>query len=412
MSKLPSLVDDYARRIYGAVCAQQSGQFVASPLGVWLLLAVIAPGAPDEYRTELEIALGCPAEEATDLVAQLLADPPRALALALAVWVRDSERTAALSRWEEGLSSKVDRGSMPNQAEADEWVRDRTLGLIGSYPYPLEKLLAVMTSALATRVSWVQPFRVVRSSELGPESPWRAAVDWVLLAEGRDDLAIVETQSAGTVAVHSGLALEGLRVLSVIAAPEVGRPEVLAAAHQAASVFSTGHGESARRIPLAELALGEGHAWTLEERTERTPEPGAVVEDYRAVLPAWEASGSLDLLEDPAFAAAPAAAALRRLLPEDAGPLAARQVAVASYTRYGFEAAAITSIGVAVSAKVMRHEGIRRIVTIRFNRPYAIVAVVEAPHDRTTGQPLASSLWIGLPAFSSWVSEAINAEGD
>jgi hypothetical protein len=137
-----------------------------------------------------------------------------------------------------------------------------------------------------------------------------------------------------------------------------------------------------------------------------------VVEDYRAVLPAWEASGSLDLLEDPAFAAAPAAAALRRLLPEDAGPLAARQVAVASYTRYGFEAAAITSIGVAVSARVMRHEGIRRVVTIRFNRPYAVVAVVEAPHDRTTGQPLASSPWIGLPAFSSWVGQPSDADGD
>jgi hypothetical protein len=58
----------------------------------------------------------------------------------------------------------------------------------------------------------------------------------------------------------------------------------------------------------------------------------------------------------------------------------------------------------------MRHEGIRRVVTIRFNRPYAVVAVVEAPRDRTTGQPLVSAPWGGLPAFSSWVSEPIDAE--
>jgi hypothetical protein len=47
----------YAARFHGAL---GSGHRAASPLGAWLLLALVAPAAEGERREEIEEALGLP----------------------------------------------------------------------------------------------------------------------------------------------------------------------------------------------------------------------------------------------------------------------------------------------------------------------------------------------------------------
>jgi hypothetical protein len=75
----------------------------------------------------------------------------------------------------------------------------------------------------------------------------------------------------------------------------------------------------------------------------------------------------------------------------------ARQSAVASYTREGFQAAAVTAMMFPQSG----HQVVRRTLTLRFNRPYAAVAVAGIDHEagrHTTAR-------FALPVFSAWVAE-------
>jgi hypothetical protein len=85
------------------------------------------------------------------------------------------------------------------------------------------------------------------------------------------------------------------------------------------------------------------------------------------------------------------------------------QAAVASFTRYGFEAAAITAFAVRASALAPP----QRTAILRFDHPYAAVAVAGKPTPPgITGpsrQPEASP-FTGLPLFSAWIHEPHEAE--
>src|SRR5687767_6116332 len=61
---------------------------VTSPLGAWLLLALVAPAARGVERAELERLLGTGADDARDRAAALLENPHPAVAAALAAWYR------------------------------------------------------------------------------------------------------------------------------------------------------------------------------------------------------------------------------------------------------------------------------------------------------------------------------------
>jgi hypothetical protein len=97
---------------------------------------------------------------------------------------------------------------------------------------------------------------------------------------------------------------------------------------------------------------------------------------------------------------------LADLLPAGEARLAARQAAVASYTREGFEAAAVTRMVVAMSGR----DVVRRTLTLRFNRPYAAVAVAVPPAgppgvDGTHQEASTAPTGFVLPVFSAWVAE-------
>jgi hypothetical protein len=403
VERLPGLVDSYARRVSPAVLAQHRGASVSSALGVWLLLAACVSAAQGADRAELEEALGCTADEAGRLLAAFTADPPRALHAAIALWTAVDDVTPELEAWTRGLPDAVESGFMPTQAQADAWAERETLGLIRRFPMGIDELTRiVLASALATKVSWEVPFEVVPAAEhLGRSSPWRSAVSR-LLWDGRADghAMITRTEAAGLVAVHCAVAREDLTVISVSAAPEVDRAAVCAGAAEVAATVRAEWGRGA--CSLYDLPLGTGHSLELSEQ-----EVASFVAQSRleridgAALPAWSAEAELDLTASPAFGIAPALETLHRLIgPRPGDQCAAKQAAVASFTRYGFAAAAVTALGFSASALRRPPErSLQRRAVLRFDHPFAAVAVAGRPGGR------GAVAFAGLPLFSAWVAE-------
>jgi len=204
-------------------------------------------------------------------------------------------------------------------------------------------------------------------------------------------MRIATTPQAGDVAVHSAHG-DGLLVLSVIADPAIAPARVHAAAHDLAG---------AHRRSLFDLPLGEGHAWTITETRVAGPTPE---ERYRAIVPAWNASSSHSLLRG-GLGFDRAADALAALCNPEFGPIdtTAVQTAAASYTKHGFEAAALTALSAPTSA-LHPPMTVRRTAQLRFNRPYAVVAIAQDPARQAPGP------WHGLPVFSAWVAEPSDAE--
>ncbi len=376
-ARVAGAVCGYARRLHEALGDRHH---VASPLGAWLVLALAATAARATEADRLTEVLGLPIAEASAAARRLLADPHPAVAAAAAVWTRAPAEGPA-REWVAGLPTAVDRGPIPSVAGADAWAREHTFGLVDRFPLELSaSTVAVLTSALATRISWSQPFTSADAGEF--RSAWRGRIGTILRTppEGHD-CAIVDHPDAGDLAVHHARA-HGLTVTSVIAGADAAAGRVLAAAHDVASRRRRGRS-------LFELPLGDGPSWTV---TESDGVEGR--ERLAALLPAWSAHTEHDLVQ-PDLGFVDAAAVLGRLF--GATRWEAVQAAVARYHRRGFEAAAVTSVAVALSAR-LQTPGRQRDAVLRFDRPFAVVATTAG------GGP-----WRGLPVFSGWITNPDDA---
>jgi hypothetical protein len=405
--RLVDLVDAYARRVYPAVLSQHDAGSVSSPLGVWLLLAAVTSASSGEDRRELERSLGCSAEQASELLAAFMSAPPPALKAAMAVWAAIADSTEAVGQWARRLPPEVETGFMPTQEEADAWADRTTDGLIKAFPMRIDEATRiVLTSALATRVSWSIPLDVVPAAEhLAEPSPWHGKVERLLWDDRPELLAkLVNTRSAGVVAVHFAAAVEGVTVISVSAEPGCPRGAVLEAAHEIVALV---RGEEAPpACSLFDLALGPGHSWNIRESAIPTWTAGERIERIAGVsLPAWTTESTLDLKRSETFGAEAALDVVRQLIgPRPDDQTGAGQAAVASFTRFGFEAAAITVFGVACSASAPPPEtGLERVATLRFDHPYAAIAVAGHAATREHNEESSNSRFAGLPLFTAWI---------
>jgi hypothetical protein len=382
---------------------------VGSPLGAWLLLALCGPASSGTARDELTEVLGCDVAQAAGLAARMLSTPHPLVAAAAAFWRRGDVGTGALSRWLETLPGQVETGRLPSQAALDEWAQRNTFGLIRTFPVDLSAdVLLVLATALATKVSWQEPFDVVPAGTLGPGSPWASELGRVLRTPPGHGHAqfIATTSEAGDVAVHSARARDGLQVTSVAARPGVPAGDVIAAAYRLASALAVG-GEVPQRS-LFTLPLGPAPLWEVTERPIQTMAPSGREERCTAVLPAWSAQSRHALAGHASLGFPAAAATLAALIGLDQFQFKAVQAAVARYSRTGFEAAAVTGLAVATGMPVTR-PGRLRTAELRFGHPYAVVAV-------TTGQGHGSGPgtgghgpWHGLPVFSAWITQPEDA---
>ena len=386
---LPDMMCRHAERF--TALGQKHG--VASPLGAWLVLALAAPAATRDLADEISHALGADLDTAHSAATELLAHPHPSVSAAAAAWRRDG--LPGLDPWLATLPAEVETGGIPTQDHADAWAREHTLGLIERLPMDTSNLAVALASALATRVTWATPFETTDAADL--RGCWSTTLTRVLRASDLlgHEAFITETERAGLVAVHSASA-DDLEVTSVIADPAVAPSDVLAAAHEIA-VWQAGHGSGPRALSLFEVPLGDGAQWTITET--QAAERGERID---ALLPAWRATSEHDLMAQPALGLVAAGHALQELagLTEPAG---AAQSAVARYDRRGFEAAAVTVLGVPMSGRVAEPPGAYRTATLRFGHPYAVVATAQgsAPDD----------LWDGLPVFAAWITEPEDSQG-
>jgi len=344
------------------------------------LLAATADGRSgplDEY-------LGMPGEQADRVLRALLANPHPAVAAALAWWTVPEARSGAIQNRLGRLPGAVTVGDIPSQAEADEWAAEHTFGLIERFPTNLDpQTWLVMASALATRVSWTNPFLLAPSAELGDDSPWRASLSLVLRSRKEHGVGLVSSP-VGMLAVHVASAEEGVDVCSVIGPPDVPAAELIAAWLSGAT----------ERCDLFEVELGDGHAWSLTELGGDTATSGWTT----AVLPAWSTSSEFNLM-NPSLGFVAAMTLLNADLPERAPLAGAHQAARAEYSRTGFQGAAVTD-EIAITATYRL--GPRRDLTVRFNRPFAVFATA-VHHQGQRGKP--QSPWHELPVFSGWITE-------
>jgi hypothetical protein len=399
-SDVAAAVSAYARRFHAIGGATHH---VASPLGAWLLLALCASASTGRDRDALTEALGMDADAAGGAATALLENPHPLVMSAAAVWRRAVGDVSRVDAWAAGLARTVERGDLPSQAELDAWAREHTQGLIDRFPLDIrEATMLLLATALATKVTWQMPFEVVPASRLGRPDHW--AVEHVLEAPAGHLQFIASTEEAGDVAVHAAIGKAqhpyGLRVTSVIAAADVPADRVLAAAHRLAI-----RPRQARVRSLFDLATGEHPLWTITEQPVQTTSPNGQEERFVTVLPAWSARSEHDL--DHAHLGMPAAAhALAQLLGLGEFQYEAKQSAAATYSRTGFEAAAVTGLDVALSAAPRSQSGLRRTAELRYVHPYAVVATAEHWVYRE------DAAWRGIPVFSAWVAEADESEAD
>jgi hypothetical protein len=402
-----SAVAHYANRLHAGFGPDHH---VVSPLGAWMLVALCAPLADEEGRGELAEVLHADPMEAAHFAAELLATPHPLVAAGAGAWIAPAITTPTMEHWRDGLPAVVTTGDIPRQEALAAWAEAHTMGLIKRFPLDITPdLICLLATALATRVSWEVPFDVVDGSELG-DSTWVTSVQCVLRTPQRypqHRQYVAETDRAGMVAVHLTSARGGLLVGSVIAVDhEVPAADVLSVAQQIVTDEARVRG-SVATCSLFDLPLGEGAVWTITEQAVETESSDGREEAVIAVLPAWSADTTVDL--DRESLGIPAAArAIKQALGRTDLDYEAKQSAVARYSAIGFEAAAVTALGVLMSLPQLR-PGHRRDATLRFGHPFAVVAV--ACEDRPLfAHAAASNPWHGLPVFSAWVSEAAEAE--
>jgi len=376
-----------------------------------MVVALCATVVSDEQaRGELADVLGTDPVSAAAFAARLLADPHPLVAAGAGAWVRPARETTRIRQWRAELPAAVDTGDIPSQEEIDRWAAERTFGLIERFPIDVSKdVVCLLATALAARVSWEVPFEVVDAAALGP-SRWPAGLRRVLRpppGDPRHRQYLAHTDRAGTVGVHLTGARGGLLVGSVIAADAAApASDVLAAAEEIVTAEARRAG-SVTRLSLYDLPLGDGPVWSISEQRADTTAPDGREEQVSCVLPAWSARTSLDLGHDEVLGFEAAARALAQALELGEWRYDARQVAMARYSAVGFEAAAVTGLAVLMSAKVSR-PGRRRVATLRFAHPFAVVAAAFDDH-RAHASP-APTAWHGLPVFSAWVSKPTDAE--
>jgi hypothetical protein len=388
----------YALRLHAAAGDRHH---VVSPLGAWLLLALAGPLAHGADRDRLESVLGGDAESARRAAEDLLAHPDEVLALAVAAWHR-GDIGGTVDAWRRALPACVATGEMPTQAEVDEWARERTKGQIQSMPAAIDddsRLL--LATAVATEVQWQSAFQLVPAAELG--GPWATRVERVMRRreEGNGEI-VARTAAAGLVGVSRERGGGGLDVVSVIAAPDVPAARVLAAAYEVAAHFAE-RGSTVDFVDASDLPV-EGHAWVVRERVLENFRGPERLEWSEVTIPAWAAETRLpDLIAAPGTGFAEIGSAiLARLPPDPRGDrVDAAQVARARFDTNGFSAAALTLfIAYGMSRPPAPRRTIERTVEVRFDRPFAVVAMMNR-----TGPPRAAVSRRGLPAFGAWVTE-------
>ncbi|MFB7515323.1 serpin family protein [Streptomyces sp. NPDC056144] len=316
------------------------GDFVVSPVGLWLALGAVASGARGRTAEELAGLLGVEGEAAAEAVTAAQRALAGGVAVATGVWSAVPVREG-FARGLPDVRFGV-LGAVPDaQAELDAWVRAASGGLVREVPLGLDGSEdLVLLGVLALRARW----RVAFAPELTRDAPFtdgdgvtrdvptmrqRVPARWVWAVGG---VTVVELPCAGG---------GNVRVRFVLGDEGAGPAGVLPAA------WAPADAREPLRADAVELALPR---FALRTRT-----------DAHAHL---EALGVRSALRPDADFSGISAA--------DTYIAKVLQEAVVEVAEEGVEAAAVTQVVMTRSAAAPRPRTVERIA---FDRPFGVVVV-------------------------------------
>ncbi|MDN3242411.1 serpin family protein [Glycomyces tritici] len=356
---------------------------VASGLGIWPLLAVLATGAVEATLEELLEAAGIDIGQAADVPAALLDAVRSAPALSLAVAAWAGPRVTLDPEWVAGLPGDA-IGALTGDPAVDkpvldDWASRNTGGLIDRMPVDLdESIELLLASALSVRTKWRTPFE----EQYGPfrNGPWKDRGK-VLSATYREEVLRVDPDAAVlTVAGH-----DDIDVLLAIGRAEAPPQEVMSTLIDAAADPRWGR-------PASEATPSIGV--TFREYQGSAPQTAP---ETNAVVPAFTLDTDLDLLQDAAalgleLASDDEFAQFDRLAAQRLYISQAKQACTAVFSASGFEAAAVTAFGMAFMGSAppqLIHK--HRCAVVTFDRPFAYLA-----RHRPSGLILIAG-WVAEP---------------
>lgn len=357
-----------------------SDDFVLSGCGIWPLLGILADAADEPARSELAAATSIPADES------------RAAALALLTEIADADSTsAALGVWvdpdltlHEAWVRALPEGTvekLTGRAALDSWADRHTGGLIDRFPLDVQpETLMVLATAIVAKTSWRTPFD---DDVLEPASgPWAGHRGPGLSrnSETLSDAALLTAPAPVTRVVVRGTGDLDVHLLLGDASP--------------AETLRAGLGVLDGSVEVnSALQIGDTGPGLTVRQTR------AVADTLRIQLPPFEIHSAHDLLTHRDLfglrtATDPLAGHFPALSDTPLCVDAAAQNARARFTREGFEAAAVTAVGV-VRAVAFRRPHATTEISVNFDRPFGFLAV-----HRPTGSAVVAG-WVAHPPHAT-----------
>jgi serine protease inhibitor len=360
------------------------GNTVVSGLGLWPLLAILATAADEPGRAELaEAAKVAAADGSAQALALIDAiEGSEDLHAALGVWVSEQLKLAESfdSVMPAPLVGKLTGNSAVDKPKLDAWAAQHTNDLIREMPIEVTPdLMLVLASALSLRTTWVSPFKeLVRRFHDGPWAGgswhWLERVDAELDAVRRyDDLTVITVTGDADVDVLLG-----------IGQPQASQADVLAALLRAQGEGVPGSRLIDQGQPGAEVAPGLKVGQTTAPRPDlKLSLPSFSVETEHDLMEARELFGLSAVTTDPG-----AHGHFSSISPAPLAVGQAKQKVLARFFATGFEAAAVTAMGLMRTSMPTRQA---RRLEVTLDRPFGFVAVL-----RESRLPIVAG-WIATP---------------
>lgn len=353
----------------GRWCATFGGEdAVVSGAGLWPLLAVLAGAASGRARDELAAAVGVAAEQAhaagLDMLKSL--DTSREVSTAIGAWVRPG--LTLREEWVRSMPAGT-VGELGDPAALDAWAHEQTQGLIKKFPVPItsDTVLALAT-ALMAHTRWVTPFaEILYTPETGP---WQGHRGPGLYRTSHPDGSVSVLDNDVTRVIVTGRGELDVHLLIGVD-PRDGVAAGLAALDGAVDVRT-------------ELPVGTIAPCLSVSRRETYGGRDSVV----LKLPPFEVENKHNLARHAALFGMSTAMNIHGshftgLASDPLALNAAGQDVIARFDAEGFEAAAVTAVGMRLGG--IPQKSWSTITSVSIDRPFGFLAV-----DRPTGLVLVA----------------------
>lgn len=353
----------YTKDFYSDTDFQDSSDnIVGSPLGSWMLLASAASAfdytGKDALKKATEDRLHMSIEAAVKTVAEIKKEYT-SLNYVSQAWSADNRLAPYpnVRKWVDANTMIPYQPTIPTQEDINAWALKHSKGLIKEFPMQMtEDTLLVVANIIYSNLQWEAPFNSITALDGGMEE-WnvphilRAQTtlhDVLFCSDDNEDIfAIYQLRAKGDNKEHMRL----ITCLTREAEPN----ELMDALHNV---------DSFNVLLPSDERLNHALGNMYSKGDPRSHE-------IRVAVPAWEAAAKYDLLENKRTGYTEIIQALNNDGEDDTfDSIEAKQVTVAKFDKEGFEAAALTTFGVASRCMPLRP------YTLNFNRPFVFTSYI------------------------------------